>query len=55
MEVDKDAVGLNKKLLGRGIARFLCMTCLAEHLDISVDNLYDKIEDFKNQGCKLFM
>ncbi len=51
---DKNAVGLNKKLLGENVSKFFCLTCLAENLDVSVDDLLTKIEEFKAQGCKLF-
>ena len=52
--LDKIAIGLNKKLLGRNIVRFYCVNCLANYLDITVEDLLDKVEDFKLQGCKLF-
>jgi len=52
--LDKIAVGLNKKLLGRNIIRFYCIDCLANHLDVTVEDLLGKVEDFKLQGCKLF-
>lgn len=52
--VDKNAAGLNKKLLGRNSKNLLCMDCLATHIDISADELYEKIEEFKDQGCTLF-
>ena len=50
----KNEIGLNKKLLGRKIERFYCYNCLAEHLEIDVEELYSKIEEFKTQGCALF-
>jgi len=50
----KNIVGLNKKLLGRKIARFYCLNCLAEYLEVTPDELLVKIEEFKAQGCKLF-
>ena len=53
-ELNKIAVGLNKKFLGRKIERFSCLECLAEYLDISVDDLLEKAEEFKSQGCILF-
>ena len=30
--LDKDTVGINKKLLGKDITKFYCMDCLAEFL-----------------------
>jgi hypothetical protein len=54
-ELTKIAVGLNKKLLGRNIIFFFCMDCLAEYLDTTTDILLEKAEDFKAQGCTLFI
>lgn len=51
---DKNHIGLNKKLLGRKIARFFCINCLADYFEITTEELLDKIEDFKAQGCALF-
>ena len=28
--------------------------CLADYLDVTVDDLNEKIEEFKDEGCKLF-
>ncbi len=50
----KNTIGINKKLLGEKIENFYCMDCLAEYLDCSVEELLDKIEEFKAEGCKLF-
>ena len=52
--INKNHIGLNKKLLGRKIVRFYCINCMAEYFDITTEELLDKIEDFKNYGCKLF-
>lgn len=32
-ELDKDTIGINKKLLGTDIENFYCMECLAEYLE----------------------
>lgn len=53
-QLDKDTVGINKKLLGKDIANFYCMDCLADFLGCTVDDLLDKIEEFKDEGCTLF-
>ena len=52
--LDKDIVGINKKMLGTDIKNFYCMDCLADFLGCSVDDLMDKIEEFKEEGCTLF-
>lgn len=54
-KLDKNAVGLNKKLLDKNLSRFFCLDCLASHLDVSVADLNAKINDFKEQGCTLFL
>ncbi len=53
--LEKNTVGINKKLLGEGIDNFYCMDCLAEYLGCTVQELLDKIEEFKEEGCKLFV
>ncbi|MCI8555503.1 MAG: hypothetical protein HFI85_02905 [Clostridia bacterium] len=53
-DLNKNTIGINKKLLGKDIKNYYCMDCLAEYLGVTVQELYDKIEEFKEQGCKLF-
>ena len=53
-DLEKDTVGINKKLLGEDIENFYCMDCLADYLGCTVQELLDKIEEFKEEGCKLF-
>lgn len=53
--LDKDTIGINKKLLGEEVENYYCMGCLAGYLECSVNELLDKIEEFKAEGCKLFM
>lgn len=52
--LDKDTVALNKKLLGKNIEKFYCLDCLAVFLNVKTDELLDKIEEFKEEGCELF-
>ena len=52
--LDKDTIGINKKLMGTNIANFYCINCLAEYLGCTVQELLDKIQDFKDEGCILF-
>lgn len=52
--LEKNEIGINKKLLGEGVESFYCMNCLADYLGVSVQDIFDKIEEFKDQGCKLF-
>ena len=50
----KDEIGINKKLLGEQVENFYCLDCLADYLECTVDELLEKIEEFKEEGCKLF-
>lgn len=50
----KNEIGINKKLLGEKTLAFYCIDCLADYLEVSVQDIEDKIEEFREQGCKLF-
>ena len=54
-KLDKDAIGLNKKLLDKNLTRFMCFDCLAAHLEVATEDLIAKINEFKEQGCTLFL
>lgn len=41
-------------MLGEKIKKFYCMNCLASYLDTTVEELFEKIEEFKDEGCTLF-
>lgn len=51
----KDEVGINLKLIGEGTQNFYCLDCLADLLDVGVQDILDKIEEFKEEGCTLFL
>lgn len=51
----RDEIGINKKLLGENVEAFYCLDCLAEYLDVTTQDILDKIEEFKEEGCKLFL
>lgn len=53
-QLTKNVIGLNKKMLGRGIKKFYCLGCLAEYLEVTSEELLARVEDFKSQGCALF-
>ena len=48
-------IGAYKKFVNRGSTQFLCQTCLAAKLDVTVEEIDRKIEQFKAQGCTLFV
>lgn len=53
-DIERDVVALNKKLRGENIDQIFCLTCFAESLEVTADELLTKIDEFKEQGCKLF-
>lgn len=53
-ELSKDEIGINLKLIGIETQNFYCIDCLSGVLDVSVQDIYDKIEEFKEEGCTLF-
>ena len=50
----RDEIALNKKLNGLETEEFLCLDCMAEEFGVTVQDLENKIEDFKESGCTLF-
>lgn len=50
----RNEIGINKKLLGKDTENFYCLNCLAEYLEVTPQDILDKIEEFKEDGCKLF-
>lgn len=52
--LSKDEVGICKKLLGEDVESFYCLPCLAEYLEVEEQDILDKIEEFKEEGCSLF-
>lgn len=52
--LNKNEIGLTKKLLDKNSKYFYCIDCLAEYLEVDTEFLLAKIEEFKEQGCVLF-
>ena len=50
----KDEVGICKKLLGDNTSMFYCLPCFAEYLAVTEQDILEKIQEFKEEGCKLF-
>lgn len=53
-DITKDEIGINKKLIDEKCETYYCMECLASYLDVSVEDILEKIEEFKEEGCTLF-
>lgn len=52
--LSKNEIGINKKLISKNTKQFYCLSCLADYLEVTEEELLDKIEEFKAEGCKLF-
>jgi len=52
--LSKNEIGLTKKLLSKDAKIYYCLDCLAEYLEVDTEFLFEKIEEFKAQGCELF-
>ncbi len=50
----KNEIGINQKLLGSQVEQYYCLDCLADYLEVEPQDILDKIEEFKSEGCKLF-
>lgn len=51
----KDEVALTLKLLGTDSEDLYCLSCLSEYLECNTEDLKIKIQEFKEQGCTLFL
>lgn len=50
----KDEIGASKKLLGLETEELYCIDCLAAYLEVTPEDILDKIQMFKEDGCQLF-
>ena len=51
----KDEVALTRKLIDPDAEDFYCLDCMAESIGCTVEDLKEKIVEFKEQGCTLFL
>ena len=49
-----DEAALTKKMINRGTDRFYCLSCLADHFEVTEVILRQKIREFREMGCTLF-
>lgn len=54
-KLTKDEVALNKKIIDINTRDNLCLHCLSDSLGCTVEDLQIKIDEFKEQGCTLFV
>lgn len=52
--LNKNEIGLTKKLLSKDTKIYYCLDCLAAYLEVDSEFLLAKVEEFKDQGCTLF-
>ena len=52
--LEKDEVGASKKLLGTDMDQCYCIDCLAAYLEVTPEDIHEKIQMFKEDGCTLF-
>lgn len=53
--LSKDEIALNKKLIDRHVKEWMCLDCMSEHFGCEAEDLQIKIDEFKEQGCTLFL
>ena len=51
----KDEIALTRKLVDMDAEEFYCMDCLSEFIGCSEQDLKEKIQEFKEHGCTLFL
>lgn len=53
-QLSADEVGLNYKVINRGVTKFQCLNCLSTTFNTTTDNLRGMIERFRAAGCSMF-
>ena len=49
-----DEIAATKKLISRGATSFLCVVCLADHFEVKLRDILERIDHFRATGCTLF-
>ena len=53
--LSKDEIGITKKLISPDTKNFYCSDCIADYFECEIEDILDKIEKFKEEGCTLFL
>ena len=53
--LSKDEIGITKKLISPDTKNFYCIDCIADYFECDIEDILDKIETFKEEGCTLFL
>ena len=54
-KLSTNEIGLNIKFFGKDVTEYLCLSCLAKYFSVSEELLKEKIEQFRQSGCVLFV
>jgi hypothetical protein len=49
-----DILSLNRKLLGDHSKKMYCLPCMSDLFECAVDDVVNKLDAFKREGCRLF-
>ena len=52
--LEKDEVAICIKLLGENTNSYYCLDCLADYFEVTSQDILDRIEEYKEEGCYLF-
>ena len=52
--VTRDEMAMTRKLINRGTTTWLCLSCLAQRFDATLQELTERMQAFKDMGCTLF-
>ena len=53
--ITKDEEALSRKLIDPDTEELYCLSCMSDICGCTVDDLKIKIQEFKEQGCTLFL
>ncbi len=53
--LEADEISVTKKLINRGAQEYYCISCLAEHFQVSPEVIRERIAYFRDTGCTLFL
>lgn len=52
--IDCETYAMNMKMFGRDIEKFKCKKCLMKEFGWTQEQWNNQVNEFKNQGCRLF-
>ena len=54
-KLKKDEIALTRKMFDPDTEEFYCLDCMADNIGCTIEDLEEKIIEFKEQGCTLFL